>query len=176
MCEIPKQRISWNWREVADLNLFFYLQNLCTVIHKFKSGIVSLAAPILGFWGKRQVHVFSSWGFRFHTAREHPAYTLFVSAWARPLLIPNHLLVYYSEYLNKAVPSFWEFTIYFTLSEQLFDQRLLKPFCSSILCIKSWGYNNEYQNATGKLRPGFKGHCRESGFSGSKVFVQQHRF
>lgn len=45
-----------------------YLEKLSTVIHKFKFKIVTLAALILGFWGKRLVHVFWSWGFWFHTA------------------------------------------------------------------------------------------------------------
>lgn len=45
-----------------------YLLKLSTKICKFKSRIVTLAAPILGCWGKRLGDAFWSWGFWFHTA------------------------------------------------------------------------------------------------------------
>lgn len=58
-CFMELKRNSW-------FKFVLCLRKLSTVIHKFKFRIVILAAVILGFWGKRLVHIFWSWGFWFH--------------------------------------------------------------------------------------------------------------
>lgn len=141
-CFMELKRNSW-------FKFVLCLRKLSTVIHKFKFRIVILAAVILGFRGKRLVHIFWSWGFWFHTAMRRSRRCCFVLGWARPFLIANCPLVYYSEHLNKAVPTSGQFTIFFTLSEQLLGERILQSLCSSILCLKSWRYKDECRKATG---------------------------